>query len=102
MEWLVIGYDGTDDGAPERRLAVRPAHLEVAGKLIAEGTILFGGAILDDSDRMTGTTLICNFPSRAELDAWLKSEPYVTGNVWQKIEVRRFKAGAAFAKSAPR
>jgi hypothetical protein len=102
MEFLVLGYDGTDEGALERRLAVRPAHVELAQKLIAEGTVHYGGAILDESEKMIGTMIACSFPSRAELDAWLKIEPYVTGNVWQKIEVRRFKPGASFAKGAAR
>jgi uncharacterized protein YciI len=81
-------------------MAVRPAHLALAHKLIAEGAILYGGAIVDDSDRMIGTMLACSFPSRAELDAWLKTEPYVVGDVWQRIDVRHFKPGASFARSS--
>lgn len=98
MEFLVLGYDGNDEHALERRLAVRPAHVELAHKLIAEGVLLYGGAILDDGGNMVGTTLVFDFPSRAELDAWLKVEPYVSGNVWQRIEVRRFKPGTPFAR----
>jgi hypothetical protein len=34
--------------------------------------------------------IVCDFPSRDELEEqWLKNEPYVTGNVWKKIEVNR-------------
>jgi hypothetical protein len=47
-----------------------------------------------------GTSLVCDFPSRAQLDAWLEVEPYVTGKVWQTIEVHRCKSGSAFAKKA--
>lgn len=101
MEYIVLGYDGNDERALERRLAVRPAHVELAHGLIAKGAILYGGAILDDSDRMIGTLLVCDFGSRAELDDWLKIEPYVTGNVWQKIEVRRFKPGTPFVQQRP-
>lgn len=78
MEFLILGYDGTDDGAIERRLAARPAHLELASKFIADGTLLYGAAILNDSGKMIGSTLVCDFPSRAQLDAWLAVEPYVT------------------------
>lgn len=28
MQFLLIAYDGTDQGAPERRLKVRDEHLE--------------------------------------------------------------------------
>lgn len=99
MEFLVLAYDGSDGGAAQRRLAHRPAHLEMIEKLVANGTMLYGAAILDDADRMIGTALVCTFPSRRELDAWLKIEPYVTGDVWKKIEIQRCKPGPAFVRS---
>lgn len=100
MEFLILAYDGTDDGAIERRLAARPAHLELASKFIADDTLLYGAAILNDSGKMIGSTLVCDVPSRAQLDAWLAVEPYVTGKVWQKIDVHPCKPGPAFAKKA--
>ena len=45
---------------------------------------------------MTGSVLVLDFPERAELDAWLKIEPYVTGDVWRSIEVRPFRVGPSF------
>ena len=36
---------------------------------------------------MKGSVLILDFPSRAELDAYLAAEPYVVEHVWEKIEV---------------
>lgn len=100
MEFLVIAYDGKDDHAIDRRLAARSAHLELVNQFVADGTFLYGTAILDDSDKMIGTSLVCDFPSRAQLDAWLDVEPYVTGKVWQRIEVTRCKSGTAFARNA--
>jgi uncharacterized protein len=100
MEFLVIAYDGKDDHAMDRRLAARPAHLELVNKFVADGNFLYGTAILDDSDKMIGTSLVCDFPSRAQLDAWLDVEPYVTGKVWERIEVHRCKSGTAFARKA--
>ena len=32
---------------------------------------------------------VCEFPSRKELDEWLKMDPYVTGGVWQRIDISR-------------
>lgn len=46
---------------------------------------------------MIGSAVIVDFPSRAELDDWLKNDPYVTGGVWQKIEVRPFRAAVTAA-----
>lgn len=101
MQFLVLGYDGSDAQALERRLAVRDAHIALGDKMRDAGKMLYGAAILDDSGKMIGSVLICEFPSRAELDEWLKVEPYVTGKVWQKIEVQNCKVGPSFVGLNP-
>ncbi len=87
MQFMVTAYDGTDADAPDRRKAVRPAHLDGMRKYKAAGNIIAGGAILDDDDRMIGSTLYVEFESREALDQWLNEDPYVTGGVWQDISV---------------
>jgi uncharacterized protein len=87
MQFLVIGYDGTDDKALDRRMAAREAHLAGVLKMKKEGKAIFGTAILDAGEKMIGSAMVMDFPSRTELDAWLKIEPYVRENVWQKIDV---------------
>lgn len=87
MQFLVIGYDGTDDKATDRRMAAREAHLAGVLKMKEAGTAIFGIALLDEQEKMIGSVMAMDFPSRTELDAWLKDEPYVRGNVWQKIDV---------------
>jgi uncharacterized protein YciI len=47
---------------------------------------------------MIGSSMVVDFPSRSEVDQWLKVEPYVTGGVWKEIEVRKCRTGPAFAK----
>lgn len=91
MQYLVIAYDGTDAGAPARRQAARAAHLEGARAMKAAGTFLEGGAILDDSEQMIGSMMLVDFPGETELQEWLKTDPYVTGDVWRSIEVRPFR-----------
>ncbi len=98
MQFLVIGYDGTDDKAPERRLAVREAHLAGVTKMKEEGKAVFGVAILNDREQMIGSALVVDMPTRADVDAWLKTEPYVTGGVWQKLEVYPARVPPMFAK----
>jgi len=97
MQFLVIAYDGTDEKALDRRMAAREAHLAGIQKMKAEGKALYGAAILGVGDRMAGSMLVVDFPSRAELDTWLKAEPYVIGNVWQKIEVLPARVPPLFA-----
>lgn len=89
MQFIVIAYDGTDEKAFDRRLAVRESHLKLANELYESGTWLFASAILNDEGKMIGSMIVCDFPSRDELDEWLKVEPYITGHVWQKIEINR-------------
>jgi uncharacterized protein YciI len=89
MQFLVVAYDGTDAGAMERRLKVREAHLKSAQEMYDTGKWLYATAILNDDGKMIGSMIVCEFPSRDELEQWLKEEPYVVGNVWQQIEVNR-------------
>jgi uncharacterized protein YciI len=90
-QYVIIAYDGTDAEALNRRMAARPAHLENTRQLKAEGHFIEGGAILNENGRMTGSVVIVTFASREDLDNWLNNDPYVTGKVWQKIEVKPFR-----------
>mgnify|MGYP006107868305 FL=1 len=87
MQFLVTAYDGKDDGALDRRMSVREAHINGANELKEAGHLIAGGAILDEAEQMIGSTMFVDFDSKAELDQWLASDPYVTGNVWQDISV---------------
>ena len=88
MEFLIIAYDGQDSEAKARRLRVRQAHLDGVQAMKQAGTFINGGAILDENGEVIGSTLYVDFPSRADLDQWLASDPYITGGVWVDIEVR--------------
>lgn len=98
MQFLLIAYDGTDDGAFDRRMAARPAHIELGDKMRDEGKLHFGTAILDDSGKMIGSMLVAEFDDRSGLDKWLEIEPYVAGKVWEKIEVRPCRIGPSFVR----
>jgi uncharacterized protein YciI len=87
MQFLVTAYDGKDDGALDRRMSVREAHINGANQLKEAGHLIAGGAILDEAEQMIGSTMFVEFDSKAELDQWLASDPYVTGNGWQDISV---------------
>lgn len=96
MQFMLLGYDGEDDGALGRRLKVREQHLALGDKLFANGNLLYGGAMLDDHGRMMGSMLVLDFPSRTELDAWLAVEPYMLHGVWVRTEVAPFRVGPLF------
>lgn len=98
MEYLIIAYDSEDKNALQRRLAIREQHLEMAKKLLSEGKMLYGAAILDENDKMIGSVCIYNFNSRRELDEWLKTEPYIIAKVWKKITIKSCKVAELFKK----
>ena len=83
MQFLVRAYDGPN--TLEKRMAVRPRHLE--GMKALGRQIIAAGGLLDEDGKMKGSALIMEFPDRAALDDYLAGEPYVVEGVWQKIVV---------------
>jgi uncharacterized protein len=90
MQFMLIAYDGSDKDALARRMAVREAHVKQGKEMHDAGKWLYAAAILDDAGKMIGSMIVCDFPSREEMDRqWLSKEPYITGKVWQKISIHR-------------
>lgn len=83
---IVIARDGDDDGAPARRMAARGAHLARVGPFAADGTLLFGGAILDAPDgRMTGSVAVTRHATHDTARRFWADDPYVKGDVWRDM-----------------
>jgi uncharacterized protein YciI len=92
MEFVLIAHDYKEEKALERRMAVREEHLKNAGKMFEEGKLIFASALLDDNGKMNGSVMFVNFSSEEELKReWLEKEVYVTGGVWEKVEIRKAK-----------
>jgi uncharacterized protein YciI len=91
VQWLIVARDGTDAQAQRRRMAARPAHLENAAELQAGGHLLIGGALVDDDGRMIGSACVAQFATRAEPDERLRTDPYVTGDVWLDIQILPYR-----------
>ena len=85
MKFIIKAYDGP--GMLEKRMEVRPRHLEGMDRL--KDHIICAGGLLDENGKMKGSALIMDFEDRAGLDAYLASEPYVLEHVWDKIEVEK-------------
>jgi uncharacterized protein len=92
MQFILIAYDGTDEGALERRMKVREDHLAKTAILKKSKEFLYGGAILDDTGKMIGSMIVYEFPDRQSLDEKLLEEPYITAGVWKKIEIQPFRS----------
>lgn len=97
MQFFILAYDHKNGGF-QRRLAVREQHIKLGDQMRAKGTYVMGVALLDENKQMIGSAKIVDFPSRKELDDYLKIEPYVANNVWDKIEIIPCKVGPTFSK----
>lgn len=85
MQYLIIAYD--NEGAIEKRMEARPVHLETTQKLMSEGKIVSACALIEE-DEMVGSSVLTNFETEDELNAWLESEPYVISGVWNMDEIQ--------------
>ena len=83
MQYIIKAYDGAN--RLEKRLAVRPRHLENMAKV--PGKVICAGGLLDDEGKMKGSVLIMDFESKELLRQYLDSEPYIREQVWETVEV---------------
>ncbi len=95
MHYLVIGRDGKD--AADRRQSSRPAHLEGVKQLKEAGKILYAVAMIEQG-KMVGSVMIMNFTSEADLEKWKSTEPYITENVWESVEITECAIPPLFTK----
>jgi uncharacterized protein len=91
MHYVIHAYDGTDEGALERRMAVRQKHLDGIAEIKAKGQYVIGGALLDADGKMIGSMVVFDFETEQQLKDWQANEPYIQGNVWQKITIDLFR-----------
>lgn len=91
MQYVIHAYDHTDANALDRRMAVRPAHLDYVRQLKADGQFLLGGALLDPEGRMIGSMLMLDLETNEQLAHYLNTDPYIVQGVWNKIDVKPFR-----------
>lgn len=90
-QYLVTAYDYTDTEALQRRMNVRPHHLDAAKDLKANGNYVLGGAILNEDGKMIGSVMILQFETEEALNAWKQNEPYITQKIWESVDVKPFR-----------
>ncbi len=47
--------------------------------------------MLDEAENPVASVLVCDFPDREAIDAWLEADPYRLAGVWHRVEVTRFR-----------
>lgn len=85
MQYLVIAYDY--ENALDKRMNARPEHVKATQALMKEGKIISACALIED-EKMVGSSVVTNFASEDEFEAWLANEPYVKGNVWDMENIQ--------------
>ena len=85
MQFVITAYDG--DGMLEKRIEVRPLHLEGMERL--KEHLIAAGGLLDDEGKLKGSVLIMEFNKREVVDDYLANEIYVKEHVWEKITLER-------------
>ncbi|OCH50028.1 YciI family protein [Vibrio sp. ZF57] len=94
--WYVI-FSQDVENSLEKRLSVRPQHLERLQTLHDEGRLLTAGPMpAIDSDNpgeagFTGSTVIAEFNSLEDAQVWADADPYIEARVYQNVIVKPFK-----------
>ena len=86
--FIFIGHDGPDGSA--RRQLNRERHVAHLEALNRAGRLVYGGPIRDEAGRSIGALLILDAPDLEAARAIVDQDPYVTGGVFERIELNRF------------
>ncbi len=84
MKFVMIGLDGPEGSDLRKRL--RPSHLERLEKLAVEKKLLLAGPFGDKS----GSLIVFEAGSLEEAVAWGEADPYVSGGVFSRYEIKPF------------
>ncbi len=95
MLYAVISEDV--ENSLEKRLSVRPAHVERLQQLKAEGRLVLAGPhpAIDSEDPgtngFTGSLIVAEFDSLETAQQWADADPYIEAGVYKQVTVKPFK-----------
>lgn len=95
MLYAIISQDV--ENSLEKRLSVRPAHVERLQKLKEQGRLILAGPhpAIDNNDPgpagFTGSLIVAEFESLQEAQAWADNDPYIKAGVYDSVIVKPFK-----------
>ena len=95
MLYAIISND-TEDSL-EKRMSVRPKHIERLNQLKSEGRLVIAGPhpAIDNNDPgeagFTGSLVIAEFNSLEEAQSWANDDPYIESGAYQSVIVKPFK-----------
>ena len=95
MLYAVISQD--IENSLEKRIAVRPAHIERLNILKNEGRLILAGPhpAIDNNEPgeagFTGSLVGAEFDSLADAQAWADADPYLASGAYESVVVKPFK-----------
>lgn len=95
MWYAIISQDVAN--SLEKRLSVRPAHLDRLNALKNEGRLLIAGPhpAIDSEDPgsegFTGSLVVAEFDSLTDAQTWADADPYMAAGVYESVMVKPFK-----------
>lgn len=95
MLYMINGTDVAD--SLEKRLSVRPQHVERLKALQEQGRLLLAGPLpaIDSDDPgdagFTGSLIVAEFESLEAAEEWAQADPYIGAGVYESVTVKPFK-----------
>ncbi|MDP2029686.1 MAG: YciI family protein [Thiobacillus sp.] len=95
MLYAIVGQDVSD--SLDKRLSVRPAHLDRLHTLQQAGRLLLAGPFptIDSNDPgpagFSGSLIVAEFDSLSAAQAWADTDPYIAAGVYSSVSVKPFK-----------
>ena len=95
MLYAVISQD--IENSLEKRMTVRPAHIERLNILKNEGRLILAGPhpAIDNNEPgeagFTGSLVVAEFDSLADAQAWADADPYLASGAYESVVVKPFK-----------
>ena len=95
MLYAIISTD--TENSLEKRMSVRPKHIERLNQLKSEGRLVIAGPhpAIDNNDPgeagFTGSLVIAEFDSLEEAQSWANDDPYMESGAYKNVVVKPFK-----------
>jgi hypothetical protein len=95
MLYAVISQDV--ENSLEKRLSVRPAHIDRLNILKNEGRLILAGPhpAIDNNEPgeagFTGSLVVAEFDCLEDAQAWADADPYMASGAYESVVVKPFK-----------
>ncbi|HIB27730.1 MAG TPA: YciI family protein [Candidatus Thioglobus sp.] len=95
MLYAIISQD--IENSLEKRMSVRPAHIERLNILKNEGRLILAGPhpAIDNNDPgeagFTGSLVVAEFDSLSDAQTWADADPYMASGAYASVIVKPFK-----------